>query len=955
MTGRIPALHRVLLRLHRYLLARFPETFPEPWADDAHETACQLVVQALRRGRLPALATALAECFDVVRLGLRDLGGAPVRAGRDIRHALRRLRARPARAASTVLMLAVGIGASTAVFSVVNNTLLRPMMLRNIDRLVRVDDVVPDGSQTSNVSPLNAWTLTERTSTLDPVIVQDYRPFVLTGDGDPVRVRGAGVSRGFTEGLGVDPVLGRAFTREEHRVGEGSGVALVSWDLWNERWGGATDVLGATVMLNGAPRTVVGVMPRGFHFPYEADIWVPLDYEASRAEPHYLLVFGRMAPGRDIDDVQHELDGISSRLRDAAPDANRAVTLRAMPLRDNLVRGYDRTALALLSMVGFLLLVGAVNVASLGLADAHTRTREMAIRSALGASRRTQMIQLLAESAVLAGLAGAVGMGLAVLMRPLLSLLVPPVMSVELAQNDIVLDHRVLLFALGASSLAALVAGLIPALRASVRDPAGTLRAGGWVNREGRTGSGMVIVGVELALAMVLLTGASAVTAAFVHDRTRPLGYHARGVLTLRASLPEDRYPGEARRTEIVEALRERIDRVPGVASAGIQTGNPARGGWVVRASKPERPGAEASVPVYMRFATPGVLESLEVPLVAGRALDVHDDEGPPAAVISRRLARRLWGEARDAVGRTLLIPDAPADATEWRVVGVVGDVREQGDVTFALYLPYAHHRGRLPAQEIDVFVRAQVGPAAAIAPAVRSAVHAVDPDLAVYGVEPQAEVRTAAQSLERAGAVLATGLIGFGLLLSAMGVFGVMSQISTGATRAMGVRRALGARPQSLLARAMVPAGKATLVGITVGVAAAWAVNRMLAARIAGLPAAQGWLYALVATVLGTVALGAALWPAVRAALVDPARVLHMDALLVLALLAIPGHLRAQEPQGLVRQAQFADGACGGRPIDPVIVGLAAEGGYVSVVPEPPLRRRRPFPTHRDAPLLLR
>ncbi len=814
--------------------------------------------------------------MDVVRLGLSGLAPPPSRVLRDALYGLRRLRARPVRTLSLVLVLAVGIGASTAVFSVVNNTLLRPMMLHDIDGLVRIDDVVPGSSQNSNVSPLNAQALAEDATTLAPVIVQDYRPFVITGEGEPERVRGAGVSGGFSAGLGVEPVQGRFFTADEQRLGEAAGTVLVSWELWQRRWGGAPDALGATVTLNGTPRTIVGVMPRGFHFPYEADVWVPLDYEPTQADAHYLLVFGRLAPDRTAGDVQRELDRISAQVREAAPAANRELTMRAMSLRDNLVRGYDRTALALLSVVGFLLLVGAVNVASLGLAEARSRAREMSIRSALGASRRAQIAQLLTEAGLLATLGGVAGLGLARALRPLLSLLVPPVMSVELAQDAIVFDHRVLLFALGASVLAALVAGVLPATRAAVRDPATTLRAGGRVERGGRASSGLMIVGLELALAVVLLTGASAVTAAFVRDRARPLGYRPQGVLTLRTSLPEDRYPGEGRRTDVVEALRAAVEELPGVAAVGLQTGNPVRGGWVARASALQPTTATDSIPAYVRLATPGVLESLDVPLLAGRPLDRRDDGGPPAVVVSRDLARRLWGDARAAVGQRLRLPDAPADATEWQVVGVCGDVREQGEVTAAVYLPYARQRGRLPAQEVDLFVRAASGRAGDVAVAVRDAAHRVDPDLALYGVQPMTEVRTVAQALERAGATLAAGFIGFGLLLSAIGVFGVVSNISAGAARAMSVRKALGARPGALLLAALRPTTQAVTGGLVVGLASAWLVNRLLAARVEGLPHPDPWLYALVAAVLAVVAFAAALGPLIRSTRVDPARVLR-------------------------------------------------------------------------------
>ena len=880
MSRPLPATVRAVLRLHRLLVRLFPARFPGGWADDAHETARALVERALDRGRVRALATGAAECLDVLRLGLRAelIGEAPLRILRDVRHALRRVRSRPARSLSVVLMLGVGVGASTAVFSVVNNTLLRPMMLRDVDTLVRIDDVARDGSQTSNVSPLNADLLGRRTTTLDPVIVQDYRPFVLTGKGEPERLRGSGVSAGFLRGLGVNPLLGRGFTQQDHRAGEDAGTVLVSWDLWQRHWNGDESVLGSAAVLNGRPRSIVGVMPRGFHFPYEADVWVPLDYEPTLSDPHYLLVFGRLAPGHDPAEVQRELDAISTELRTAAPEDNRGVGLRAMPLRDNLVRGYDRTALALLSVVGFLLLVGAVNVASLGLAEAQARAREMAIRAALGATRRRQVAQLLAESGTLALLGGGAGVALAAVLRPFLSLLVPPVMSVELAQDDIALDSRVLLFALVASVVAALVAGVLPALRSAVRDPARTLRGGGAARPGGRTGSGLLLVGIELALAMVLVTGAGAVTAAFVRGQARPLGYRADGVLALEASLPEDRYPGDRGRVEVVDAIRRRVAELPGVSAAAMATGNPARGGWIGRASADGGADATNDPETYLRFVTPGFLHTLEVPLVAGRALDARDDAGPPSVVVSARLARRLWGEERSAVGRTLVLPDVPASATQWTVVGVCGDLREEGEVETAVYLPYARHRGRLPGQEVDLFVRASGGDAAAVAPEVRAAVHEVDATLALYGVVPQEEVRSASVALERAGATLAAGFVVFGLLLSAIGVFSVVSTVTGRTRRAVGVRKALGAGPVRLFAAALVPTLGAVSLGVGVGAATAWGANRVLGTSIVGLPAPDALLFATAAAVLCVVALAAALGPLLSVARIDAASVLRAD-----------------------------------------------------------------------------
>lgn len=886
MTAGLPVAHRVLLAVHRILLRWLHTSFPEPWAADVHETARVRVAKVLEsRGWLAGAFTAAAECGDVAAVGLGRIAREGVLGGvsRDVRQSLRRLVARPARSLSSVTTLAVGIGASTALFSVVNNTLLRPMLLRNIDRLVRIDDVAPDGSQSSNVSPLNADILRRGSSTLSTVIVQDYRPFVLTGQGDPERLRGSGVSEGFTRGLGITPVVGRTFTAEESRLGSEAPSVLVSYDLWQRRWAGRLDALGATVVLNGRPRTVVGVLPRGFHFPYEADIWVPLSYDASLADNPYLLVFGRIADGIDPTAVQHELDALSADARRAAPRANRDVTLTAMPLRDNLVRGYDRTAVALLSVVGFLLLVGALNIATMGLADARGRTREMAIRASLGASRSRQITQLLTESTVVAFLGGAAGLGLSVLLRPFLSLLVPPVMSVELAQDDIVLDHRVVLFAVAAATVAALVSGVFPAARTSVRDLAGTLRSGGGAGTS-RSGSGLSLVAVEVALAVVLLTGAASVAEGWLRYRMHPLGYRPEGVLTLRASLPEARYASDDARVRGVDALVNAIAHTPGVQTVGVSTGNPALGGWIERVSGDGDPDPREAVQTHLRLVTPGFFPGLGVSLVAGRLLGPEDDRGPPSAVVSVSLARRLWGDERAALGHTVILPAGDATDTRFTVVGVCADVREEDPVPSGLYLPYARHRGRLPAQEIDFFVRASDGEdPATLGPSVRMAVRSADRDLALFGVEPQVRVRSRASALEGAGALLASGLIGFGLMLSAIGVFGVMSNLASRSMASLGIRKALGARPSALLRTALGPVMAAIGSGAAAGALGAWTVTGLAGARFPGAgPSDAGppapTLYAVAIGVMVLVALLAALGPVVRAVLVDPARLLRAE-----------------------------------------------------------------------------
>ncbi len=895
---------RAVLLVHRFLLRASPNRLPDGWAEDAHATAREAVAAAARaHGFWRALWVGAAECADVVGQG----AGGWARGGTDVWRgmtagivpAVRTVVRRPVRAATSILTLAVGIGAATSVFSVVNNTLIRPMLIHDIDRLVRIDDVSADGSQSSNVAPLNAEAFSSIRG-LSEIIVQDYRPFVANGQGDPERLRGAGVSAEWLGGLGIEPVLGRAFTADEHRVGEASGSVLIGYGLWQRRWGGAPGAVGATLHLNGRPRTVVGVLPRGFRFPYEAELWVPIDYDPIEGDAHTLLVFGRLASGQSLGDLRAELDVLSVRMAARFPDTNTRISYQAVPLRDNLVRGYDRTALALLSVVGFLLMVGAMNVAGLALAEATVRSREMALRASLGATRWRQAGQLLAEAGLLVAAGTMLGVGMAHVLQPYLALLVPPVMSVELAQNEIVMDRTVYAFVAGIALLATLLVGGLPAARLPVRNPARVLRAGGRGSRGGGGSFGLFgrlggygLIAPQLAFAVVLIVGASTVTSSFLNERLRPLGSDPGAVLTLRTSLPEDRYPTSAARSRAARALLTEIERVPRVASVSLSTSNPSLGGWAAIVGRPDAGSGEVGRRANARYVAGDFDRTLGLPVLNGRGLDERDPTGPLAAVVSASLAEALWGERGASLGGRVSLTDPTGEVREWSVVGVVGDLREAGGETATIYLPYEHHIGRFPAQELHLFVRAApAGPTdpggssaggldatvLSLATPVRAALRSVDSDVALFGIQAQASVQSPEYVLERTGAVLAVGLVVFGLLLTGMGVFGAVTQVVEAARPSLGVRKALGATSSAVLWAALTPLLVVSGIGVLAGVSGSLLLQGLLGAVFVGLPVPSAGVYALVATVLFTVALAAALRPAVGAALVNPAGVLRGD-----------------------------------------------------------------------------
>lgn len=793
----------------------------------------------------------------------------------DIRHASRQLRRAPGFTAVVVLTLALGIGATTAIFSVVNNTVLRPMMVREIDRLVRLDDsTVGEPDVPLNITPLNIEAVRAQSTSFEAVTVQQYQPFILQGDGEPERLRGVAVSEGWLETLGIRPVAGRGFRAEEQAEGAASDAVLIGHGLWQRRFGQSPDAVGSTLLLNGRSRTVVGVLPRGFRFPYEGEVWVPLEYEPTNGRDHYLLAFGRLAEGVSLEEAQRELGVISERLAREYPATNEGWIVRATDLRRNLIRGHDRTALALLLIVGFLLLMSCVNVANLMLASSVFRQREMAIRAALGAGRRHQLRQLATESLLLAALGGAAGLLLALWLRPYLSHLVPPVMSVELAQDEIVLDLRVVVFVAGVSLLSGVLASLIPKLRSADFELHATLkegtRAGGQGRRGRRFGRGMVAA--EFGFAMTLLVGASLVVQGFMAGYGGPLGFDPERLLTLRLALPEHEYATAEERNLLVERMLRRVDAVPGVGSAAASSANPLLGGRstrVVREGASLEPSFEGH-PANHRYASPGLFRTLGIPLVAGRPFTPQDDAAHPGVVIvSRSMADRLWPGV-DPLGRRLKQGGPGSDSPWLTLVGVAGDIRDEGDLEDTLYVPYAQHDSARGATELHLIVRTDGDPRG-LGRAVQSAVWEIDSDLPVYDVAAMADVRSSGYLLERAGARMGSAFGLFALLLAALGVYGVIAYAVSQNRREWAVRKALGAAPPRILGSILAEASKAIVPGLIAGAAGAWAFARLLESWLVDIGTPHPAVYPALALVLGLVGLAACLGPARMASRIDP------------------------------------------------------------------------------------
>ena len=774
-----------------------------------------------------------------------------------------------------VVVLALGIGASTAIFSVLNNTLLRPMMLERIDELVRIDDVTvgPGGQGAgSNISPLNVEALIRESQTLSSVTVQQARWFVLTGAGEPERLRGASVSAGWHETLGVRPVLGRGFTEDELREGERSTAVLIGHDVWLRHFGGAATVLGRSIVLDGVGRTVAGVMPRGFRFPYEAEAWVPLEYQPDNGTSHYLLAFGRRAPGTPLTSVNAELQVISERLAVAHPATNSGWLMRAQPLRENLVRGADTTAIALLATVTFLLLIACVNVAALILARMSTRRREFLIRAALGASRATQVRLVMMEAALLTVAGAGAGLGVTRALFPMLGALVPPVMSVELAQNDLVLDARVFAFTVAVTLVTVLLAGLVPALRALPRDLQSALRGDGRSggSRAGRWTLRGLIVG-EVTLAVMLLVGASGVIAGFVRAFGGAPGYDADQVLAMRLSLGDAAYPTPADRVRAGAAIVDEVRAVAGIDDVALTTTNPRLGGWTSLAYRADADESVAGTEVQLVLVSPAWFSTMRIAL-EGRDFDTSDRSGgDPIAIVSRSLAATFWPEGNVA-GERIRTRIATPPLT---VVGVAADTRWATDPRHALYLPWSQATSALLTREFHLVLRTHGDPLAAVR-AVHSRIRGVAPDVPVFGVAPLADQRGPQYVLERTGAAISAGFALFGTLIAGIGVFGALTYTVLATRQEYAVRQALGATPASIarryLAEVLALIGAGTVFGAFGGIA----VNRLLRHWLVDAVTVGGAFYAAI--IVGLLLLGCltAVLPAWRAARTDPMLVLR-------------------------------------------------------------------------------
>ena len=795
----------------------------------------------------------------------------------DLRLALRSLARSPGFTVVAALTLAVGIGANTALFSVINSLLFRPLPLADVDRLVFPIARQQAAPFLNAPAEYDAWRNGSREHTSWGAAVSNAA--VLTGRSEPLQLRVAAIDAGYLATLGVAPAQGRAFTAAESQAA--APVALLTHGFWQRVLGGAPDALEQTLQLDGVLHTIVGIMPPGFDLPIANDLYVPYAMPApgtlTRAN-RGLFVVARLAPGATLARSDAELKVLSAQLAASDP-AQKGWSVGVLPLRHQLLEdingGLSRRLALLLGAVGLLLLVACANVGNLVLARTLGRTHELAIRAALGASRSRIVRQLLAENAAVAGLGATAGWLLASWLTPVL-LRLSPVKALALSSvlEAPSFDGRVLMFAAAATLLTVLLAGLPAVFRATRLDLNEAIQSGGsrGASRAGaRWRDGLVVV--EVALCLALLAGAGLLARSFLKVLDEPLGFVPDHVLSVRVAPPAARYPDQPARVRFAEAVLERVRVLPGVRQAGVVSTLPLHlDGWSASFRPETGPlvNAEQAPGTAHRVVTPGYLEAMGVRLLAGRLITSDDrPDAPRVVVITENFARRVW-PGEDAIGKRLRRPRYPE---QWiTVVGVIASVKEDRVIGVrgaepAWYLPYAQTNFEDP---VHVVAQSSADPAW-LGRAIATAVQAVDPGQPVYETVALAPYVRAFLAPERFAASLLVGFATVGLLLAALGIYGVTAYVVGLRQRETGIRMALGETPAGAQRRVFGRSLALFSLGAGLGLAAVLALGHVFASQLHEVSAQDP---ATLASVVGVLALAtiAATWlPARRAAKVDP------------------------------------------------------------------------------------
>ncbi|HEX3276503.1 MAG TPA: ABC transporter permease [Gemmatimonadales bacterium] len=809
----------------------------------------------------------------------------------DLRYSVRRLLKSPAFSLIVVLTLALGIGANTAIFSAVNAVLLRPLGYAQAERLVTVEHRYPSlGDLKAPVSAPGFRDYQQQARSIVSMAVERNWAANLTGQGEPARLVGARVSGRFFTTLGVPALAGRTLLPGEDSAGR-EHVVVLSHGLWQRLFGGARSAVGRSLELNGESYQIVGVMPDGFRDVQNrlVELWTPIVFRADQLADDQrtsesLNLVARLRPGVPLEQAVAEFHTLAEQLKRQYPDSYAPDwTLLVTPLASRLVGNVRPALLVLLGAVGFVLLIACANVANLLLARAAARTKEIAVRTALGASRDRLVRQLLTESVLLALAGGVVGLALAYWGVRTLVAINPGNLP---RADEIGVDPRVMLFTLVVSLFTGLLFGLAPALHTATADIHAVLKEGGRGSVGDRRGHGVrrMLVVAEVALALTLLTGAGLLIRSFARLQGVDPGFDPDHLLTFNLSLPPARYPSDTAQAAFFDQVLPAISGLPGVVAAGATSVLPFSGGWTTGSFEIEGyqpPPRQPSPWGDIRIASPGYFETLRIPLRRGRLLTDQDRAGAPmVAVIDDEFVRRYWPHD-DPLGKRFSFgpPPGVADtsAREWiTVVGVVGHTKQEGlDAENRLQLYLSYRQSARPF--LGIAVRTTGDPQSFVN-AARAAVQSVDPDQPLSAIASMDELLARSVGQRRLSMMLLSLFSGIALVLASVGIYGLMSYSVAQRARELGVRIALGAARRDVLRLVLRQGMSLALIGIVVGLAAALALSRVIASQLYGIHPGDPATMLLVAGLLAVTALTANLIPAWRATRVDPAVILREE-----------------------------------------------------------------------------
>jgi putative ABC transport system permease protein len=794
---------------------------------------------------------------------------------RDTRYAVRQLRKSPGFSVIAVLTLALGIGATSAMFSVINGVLLRPLPYPNAESLVRVHEILPQFGRFS-VAPASFLDWRQQNTVFERIAAFTGGSATYTDASGPQRVTNAAVSWDIFELLQVAPALGRGFRADEDAPGKANAIVL-SHGMWQRRFGGAPDVLGRSVSLSGTPYTIIGVMPAGFSFPTpQEEFWLPLGLNPASATRggHFLAVIARRKPGISEQQAEAEMKTIAERLALQYPDSSAKESAEVVSLHEQSVGDIRPALLTLLAAVGVVVLIACANVANLLLVRASVRGKEIAIRMALGAGRRRLILQMLAESLVLSLAGGVLGLIFAYLaVKPIQTLSAGSIPRVD----GISIDATVLAFALLLSMVTGILFGLAPAWQAARSGVADVLKEGGRSSSTsgGRWArSGLLVA--EVALSIVLLVGATLLLRSFARLTNVDPGFHPERALAFRVALPNATYPQPHNRVTFFDDLLARLDALPQVTAAGISQALPMRGDYILSFTVQGRPAPKpgAGTSANYRSISPDYFKALGTPLLRGRIFTNRDaDKAPMVAIVDQAFVDRHF-PGEEPLGRGIDIGNGTDGFYE--IVGVVGDVHHYGldvDPNPTMYVPFK--QGLF--SSVWVVARTEGDPAQ-LASLARQTVRDIDPGLPTFAMTPLADVVTESVAQRRFSVLLLVLFAAVALFLAAVGLYGVVAYTVTQRTQEIGLRMAIGAQHGDVMRMVVGGGMKLALIGVAIGLVSALALSGLLTTMLFGVKPVDPISYILTATVLLVIAALACYIPALRAARVDPIVALRQE-----------------------------------------------------------------------------